>query len=169
MCPEARKRHSLLLSLDQTSDGRAAESIQNAPCSTDTQILQVHMARRQITRAGFHCVQLFHIASDKGVFHNRRYKKADATEPCDHFDTLNQDGIETTWAKCVTGENGFDWIKCPKCSQWYHDGCVYAFLKHFLLNVLIYLVRYIALKLVKSFYVGQTYLKILYQIVQINI
>ena len=38
------------------------ESIQNALYSTDILILQVHMARRQITRAGFHCVQLFHIS-----------------------------------------------------------------------------------------------------------
>lgn len=102
------------------------ESIQNAPYSTGMHILQVHMTRRQITRAGLHCVQLFRIASDKEVFREQWYKIADGKEPCGHFDTLDQDGIETNCAKCETGENGSDWIKCSRCSQWYHDGYFYA-------------------------------------------
>ena len=100
--------------------------IQNTPYSTDMHILQVYMARRQIARAGFHCVRLFHIASDKEAFHDQRYKRADETEPCGQFSTLDQDEIETTCAKCLTGENGSDWIKCPRYSQRCHDGCFYA-------------------------------------------
>ena len=44
------------------------------------QILQVHMDRRQITGAGFHCVLLFCNASDKGAFHDQWHKRADGTE-----------------------------------------------------------------------------------------
>ena len=116
--------HCYYLPIEQVME--EAESIQNAPHSTDMHILQVHMARRRITMTGFHCVQLFHIASDEEAFHNQWYKRAAGTEPCGYYDTLDEDEIETTCAKCVTGENRSDWIKCPTCSKCYHDGCFYV-------------------------------------------
>ena len=38
--------------------------------------------------------------------------------------------IESKCAKCLAGEDGSDWIKCPRCGQWYHEGCFYAWNKH---------------------------------------
>ena len=136
MCPEACERDPLLLSPDRTSDGRAREY---SKCSiTGVHIFHVHMARRQITRVGFHCIQLFHIASDKEAFHHQQHNRTDRTEP---LDTLDQDEVETTCAKCITGENESDWIKCPRCSQWYHDAQLVRGVIHLLsqINPLLFL------------------------------
>eukprot|EP00111_Clytia_hemisphaerica_P010989 TCONS_00032233-protein len=99
--------------------------IEKAPYNADMQILQVHMAKIENTRAGFHCMKLYQIASDPKPFYTQWYNKADGTVPCGHFDTIDMDEIITTCAKCLLGETGDGWLQCPRCSQWYHDECFY--------------------------------------------
>lgn len=101
-------------------------TIKEAPYSTNMQILKVHKVQRLFTRNGFHCAQLFFIATDEEPFYVQWYKKEDGTEPCGHFDTVENDQIETTCAKCFSGEDGSDWINCPRCDQWFHEDCFYA-------------------------------------------
>ena len=48
-----------------------SQNVENAPYSTNMQVLQVHMAKRIITKAGFHCIQLYKIAGDKESFHDQ--------------------------------------------------------------------------------------------------
>ena len=50
------------------------ERIEKAPYKTDMHILQVHMVKRHVTRAGFHCMQLYRIASDTESFHDQWYE-----------------------------------------------------------------------------------------------
>ena len=97
--------------------------IEKAPYKTDMHILQVHMAKRHVTRADFHCMQLYRIASETESFHDQWYEREDGAESCGHFDTVDPDEVDSMCAKCVTGENGDNWIQCPRCNQWYHDGC----------------------------------------------
>ena len=97
--------------------------IKEAPYSTNMQILKVHKAHRVITRNGFHCMQLYFIATDGESFHNQWYKKDDGIEPCGNFDLVGNDRINTICAKCFDGEKEEDWFHCPRCSQWYHEGC----------------------------------------------
>ena len=93
------------------------EYIKEAPYSTNMQILKVHKAHRVITRNGFHCMQLYFIATDGESFHDQWYKKDDGTEPCGHFDVVGNDRIDTICAKCFDGENRQDWFHCPRCGQ----------------------------------------------------
>ena len=93
------------------------ERIKKAPFKADRHILKVHIAKRYVTRAGFHCMQLYNIALDAESFYDQWYKREDGTEPCGHFDTVDPDEINTTCAKCITGENGDNWMQCPRCNQ----------------------------------------------------
>ena len=103
------------------------DNIKDSPYSTSMKILKVHKAKRVITRQGFHCVQLFSIATDEESFHDQWYRKADGTESCGHFDLVESHEIDTNCAKCFEGENGTDWIQCPRCCQWFHElGCFYV-------------------------------------------
>ena len=100
--------------------------IKKALYSTSMQILKVHKAQRVVTRNGFHCLRLFSIATDEQAFFDQWYKSEARTEPCSHFDVVESSQIESKCAKCLAGEDGSDWIKCPRCGQWYHEGCFYA-------------------------------------------
>ena len=71
-------------------------------------------------------MQLYFIATDGESLHDQWYKKDDGTELCGHFEVVGDDGIDTICAKCFDGENGEDWLHCPLCSQWYHEGCFYV-------------------------------------------
>ena len=98
------------------------EGVKNAPYCSEMQILQVHMLKRLITRAGFHCLRFFKIASDQESFHDQWYSKNDL-EPCGHFDAALPSNDNC--ALCAISENGRNWIKCPRCDQWFHDDCFY--------------------------------------------
>ena len=102
------------------------DNVKDAPYSTDMHILQVHMAKRLITNSGFHCLQLFRIASDDEPFHDQWYRRNDGVEPCGHFDIPNGYDIHNTCGRCLEGENGSSWMQCPICAKWYHDGCFYS-------------------------------------------
>ena len=101
------------------------EYIKETPYSTNMQILKVDEAHRVITQNGFHCMQLYFIATDRESFNDHWYKKDDGTEPCGHFNVVGNDRIDTICVKCFDGENGEDWFHCPCCGQWYHEGCFY--------------------------------------------
>ena len=62
--------------------------VDQAPYHPNMAILQVHMAKRVTTEAGFSCLKLFRIASDKDSFFNQWYGGDGDNEPCGHFDLL---------------------------------------------------------------------------------
>ena len=99
--------------------------VKNSPYRTEMHILKVYMSKQVIMKSGFQCRQLYQIASYKKPFHDQWYRREDGSEPCGHFDLLENFHPNESCAKCFKGEIGCGWIQCPRFTQWYHEQCFY--------------------------------------------
>ena len=94
------------------------ESIQNAPYSTDMHILKC--LRLEDRSQGLESIafSFFTLSVIKRPSMTPGTKElTERNLLVISTGTLDQDEIETTCAKSATGENGPDWIKCPRCSN----------------------------------------------------
>ena len=101
------------------------EEISNAPYVPDMQILQVHKAVRVVTKKEFQCLQLFKIGTDTKSYFDQWYRRHDGAKSCGHLDIPESLNPEKHCGKCLEGENGDEWLQCPVCTNWYHEGCFY--------------------------------------------
>jgi len=83
------------------------DEVENTPYIAGMCTLQVNMVRRQITKAGFWCLQFFEISSDSAPFYTHWYKReANSITPCGHFDVADDYNVEETCVLCLLGETG---------------------------------------------------------------
>ena len=98
------------------------KNIKDAPHSLSMQILKVNKARRVIT--DFTVSNYSSLPRMKNHFMTNGIIKLMARSLA--VISVESHEIDTTCAKCFHGENGTDWIQCPRCSQWFHKNCFYV-------------------------------------------
>ena len=100
------------------------DDIKNAPAIPST--LQIHKLVRKSKHNGGAEIQFFFLANSKETCFTQQYLSKNLK--CGHaereFETLAMFKSRCAFCDKVYQEDEIiDWLKCPVCSQWFHESC----------------------------------------------